>query len=604
MVRPSWRNLEHSHLFIVPLDDENKWYRYHHLFAEVLRARLEQAHVDRVPELHRRAGNWHARQGLVDEALRHTIAGADFEEAANLIENVAGDMLRLGSSALLMQWLDAIPDEIIRIRPRLCLARAWTFHWSPVLRLDSADEWAQLAVHAAMSNGSPDSELIGEVAAVQALVAGSRGDRARSRELSLQALDNLPIESKWRSVTFFCLGFAHLEFGETAAAAHTFGEALRLSQADGVRYIQLASASFLADIQVLQGQLGRATELYQQVLAWVDNGIPQKGGVMAHGGLANIMCEQGKFDDALAHIQLGTSQLDHVGGAWAASTLYRVRARVQQALGNWADARDVLNQLYQIGQSTGVLPVVTQTAALRAHMHLAQGDLGAAEVWAATSGLDSNDQEASHAGLREVEYLSYARILDAQGRQAEALSLLERLLKSAQTEERHGNAITILAIQALVYQAQGNTSHAFEQLECALTIAEPEGFVRTFVDEGEPMRLLLLDYQSIIKKQLSDGVDSESLRLLAYTDKLLAAFSQTVPSQKPDHDAMSESLSERELDILRLIATGRSNQEIAETLVIAVSTVKSHINNLYGKLGTNRRTEAIAIAREKRLISD
>jgi LuxR family maltose regulon positive regulatory protein len=237
-------------------------------------------------------------------------------------------------------------------------------------------------------------------------------------------------------------------------------------------------------------------------------------------------------------------------------------------------------------------------------MELARGILSAGIVWAESSGLRAEDPQASHPGLQEVEYLLLARVLDTQGRRAEALSLLERLLRSAQTEERNGSAIITLAIQALVYQTQDNTSRAFECLESALILSEPEGFLRTIIDEGEPMRLLLLGYQAIIKKKLSDGVDSESLRLLAYTDKLLAAFSQTVSDQKSGYEIMVESLSERELDILRLIATGRSNQEIADILVIAMSTVKSHINNIYGKLGTNRRTQAVVIARDAGLLSE
>jgi LuxR family maltose regulon positive regulatory protein len=243
-------------------------------------------------------------------------------------------------------------------------------------------------------------------------------------------------------------------------------------------------------------------------------------------------------------------------------------------------------------------------AALSASLQLAQDDLEAATAWAENSGLSPDDGEVDHPGWREVEYLTLARVLDAQGRQAEAMSLLDRLLQSAQVEGRDGSAVGILILRALFEQAQDNKARAFERLEYALTLAEPEVYVRIFVDEGEPMRLLLRDYQAFFKKKMSDGVDSNSLRLLSYTDKLLAAFSQPPPEVIKEQDTLPEPLSERELDILRLIATGRTNQEIAEILVIALSTVKSHINNLYGKLGTNRRTEAIAIARELGLISE
>ena len=599
--------LELANLFITPLDDEGVWYRYHHLFSEVLQARLQQNQPDQVPELHRRAGIWFANHGMIEEAVHHALAGDDYEEAARLIEAVAGDMLRRGSSVSLIRWLDAIPEETIRARPRLCLARAWTFHWGPALSLESADEWAQLALQAALANRSLDSDLTGEVAAVRALTAAARTEWARCREFSSQALDDLPLDSPWRSVIALCLGTAHLDSGNMTAAAHVLGEALSLSRAEGAHYIQLAAASFLADLQLFQGHLGQAMELYWQILAWAHPGLPQKGGVMAHAGLAHILCEQNQLGAALTHVQLGIDQLDQVGGAWAAHLLYRVLARVQQAKGNWKDGLDALDRAYQIGESTQISLVGTQAAALRACLQLAQGDLGAAEVWAANSGLSPDDPVASHPGWREVEYLSLARVLSAQGRYAEALSLLDLLMQSAQAEERHGSAIAIFASQALVNQAQRNRARALQCLERALALAEPEGYVRTFLDEGEPMRLLIHDLRAAITRRAP-----ADLRLLAYIDRLLQAFAgadlapppYASSGQQPSNGRLVDSLSERELEVLRLIQAGYNNQEIAEQLVIAVSTVKTHLNNLYGKFGVHSRTQAVAIARDLGFLSD
>jgi LuxR family maltose regulon positive regulatory protein len=221
--------------------------------------------------------------------------------------------------------------------------------------------------------------------------------------------------------------------------------------------------------------------------------------------------------------------------------------------------------------------------------------------WAATIEL-STDNPLNPA--LEYEYITLARVQLASGRVEECQQLLARLQPPAETAGRMSRAIEILALKSLVAVAQHNEDEALATLNRALVLAEPEGFIRSFVDEGEPMRRLLLDYLSAIKKQIGNGIDNESLHLLTYTDKLLAAFLQPPPEVIKKQDTLPEPLSERELDILRLIATGRTNQEIAEILVIAVSTVKSHINNLYGKLGTNRRTEAIAIARELGLISE
>ncbi|HEX6386100.1 MAG TPA: tetratricopeptide repeat protein [Anaerolineae bacterium] len=594
--------LEQANLFITPLDDARIWYRYHPLFAEVLQARLRQTQPDRVPELLRRAVAWHASQGMIDEAVRYALAGADFEEAAHLIEAVAGNMLRRGASASVMRWLDAMPEEVIRARPRLCLARGWTYIMGPAISLERAGEWVQLAIRATAAGQSPDADLGGEVAALQAMIAAIWSEVTRSIELSRQALDSLPADSPWRSVMAFCLGSTLFLSGDVAASADALEEALRLSQADGAHYIQLNAASFLADIQVFQGHLGRATEMYQQVLAWTEHGIPQKGALMAHGGLAHILCEQNRLDAALAHVQLGVEQSEQVGGAWAALVLYRALARVHQAQGNWTDALDALDRAYQIGQSTQVSIVVTLAAALRARLQLAQGDLEAAEVWAANSGLSPDDPEASHPGLREEEYLSLARVLSAQGRHAEALSLLDRLLQAAEGEARMGSAIVIRILQGLLMQAQSNTAHALTFLERALVLAESEGYIRVFADEGEPLRALLDDFRSRLVTRLGTKPDNRSSRLLAYANRLLAAFPLTGILAAPRLEFHLEPLSERELEVLRLIATGASNRDIADSLVLAVTTVKKHVSNILSKLNSTSRTQAVAEARELGLL--
>lgn len=594
--------LEHTNLFITPLDNVGQWYRYHPLFAEVLQVRLQQNYRDEVPELHRRAANWHARQGMVSEALPHALAGADFEKAAHLIENVAGTLLRRGSSSSLIHWLDAMPEEEIRSRPRLCLARGWAYVWGSAFRLEKAEEWAQFALQVAKENGSLDSALSGEVYALEALIAADKVDLPLSQDLASRALEHLPADSPWRGVTTFCLGSALYAAGNFSVASPTLTEALRLSQADGALYTQLIAASFLGDIQAFQGHLGRAKVMYQQVLAWSDPGIPQKGALVAHAGLANVLCEQDQLDESLVQVESGVEQLEQVGGPGAALWLYRILARVQQAKGNWTEALVALERAYKSGQSAQIPFVMTQVGALRASLQLAQGDLRTATAWAANSGLAPDDPATSHPGLREVEYLSFARVLNAQGRHGEALSLLDQLLQAAEAEERFGSVIGILVLQCLVVRKQGNTTHPLTLLERALTLAEPEDYLRTFIDEGEPMRLLLLDYQSTIKMKISDGGDGESLRLLTYTDKLLAAFSQPAPIEKPKYETIPETLSERERDILRLIAAGNSNLEIAEQMVLAQSTVKWYINSLYSKLGARSRTHALALARELELI--
>jgi len=595
--------LDLANLFITPLDNEGRWFRYHHLFAEVLQARLTRTRRDYVHELHRRASNWFADQEMLDDALHHALSGADYEQAAGLIERVAGKMLRKGMAASLIRWLDAVPDQTIRAHPRLCLARGWTYLWGPVFSLETAEEWIQLASKETAPGSMPGPDLEGEIFAIKALIATIRVDLDLSRKLARHALDHLPTDSPWLGVTTFCLGSALFAAGEFLAATPVLTEALRLSQAEGALYTQLLAGSFLADIQAFQGRLGGAMELYRQVLTYDDPDIPQKGALLAHAGMANVLCERNQLDAAYAHVHSVLEQLDQVGGPGTALWLYRTLARIQQAKGNWIEAFDALNRAYKSGESAQSQFVMTQAAALRARLHLAVGDLVSATNWASECGLDPEDPQASHSGLREMEFITYARVLSAQGLHQQALSLLDRLLVSSLDQDWRSSAIEILALRGLIFQAQGNTALARESLEYSLGLAEPEGYVRIFVDEGDSMRILLLNLQEIIKKRITESVDIGSLRLLTYIDKLLATISQSAPVGETKSKTNLEPLSERELDILRLIATGRTNQEIAEILVIAVSTVKSHINNLYAKLGTNRRTQAIAIARDLGLLS-
>ena len=358
------------------------------------------------------------------------------------------------------------------------------------------------------------------------MIAATRSEVARSLELSSQALEYLPLDSPWRSAVAFCLGTAHYISGELSAAVPVFEEALRLSQANAELFIQSASASFLAEILVFQGHLNSAMELFEQVLARADPALPQKGDIMAHAGRADILYEWGQFEAALAQIRMGIDQVDRVGGAWATYVLYRILARLQKAQGNWADALKSLDRSQSLGQTTQVGLVTAQAAALRACLRLGQGDLEAASTWAENSGLSPDDPQASHPGWHEVEYLALARVLTAQARHTESLSLLDQLLSAAEIEARHGSAIAILVVQALACQVQGSGRHALECLERALTLAEPEGYIRIFVDEGDPMRRMLADFRSNLLQKIGEMSDKTLFRQLIYVDKLLAAFSQ------------------------------------------------------------------------------
>ncbi|MFN2136421.1 MAG: tetratricopeptide repeat protein, partial [Candidatus Promineifilaceae bacterium] len=557
--------LEQANLFVIPLDQERRWYRYHHLFAEVLRQRLQREQSSILPELHRRAREWFAQSGFAREAIDHALAGMDYDEAIRLIESLAESMLHTGASASLVKWLDALPQEMVRAQPRLALARAWTYQWGANLDLTRAEEWAQLALQAAGAAGAKEAQFAGEVAALQAMIAATRGDMDRSRECSRLALENLPEESPWRSTIVFSLATTHFEAGDMVAATTHFEEALRLSRRYDVHYIQLAAASFLADLQIYQGHLHQSQEMYEQVLDRAVPEFPQKGGIMARAGLASILCERNQLDEALANVEIGVAKLDQVGGAWAAFVLYRVQARVLQAQGNPQEAAAVLRRMVELGQSTQVSLVKKLAAALHANVQLAQGNLDAASAWAAASGLDAADAEANGPGWRELEYLALARVIAARGERAAALSLLERLLRAAEGEGRFGSIIAIQILLALIYQESGDSALALASLERALDLAEPEGYCRIFLDEGEALARLL-------REEGQEGTHA------GYVGALLAAFdAEQVRHQNPGF--LPQPLSEREMDVLRLAAAGASNKAIASQLFIALPTVKKHMGN-------------------------
>ena len=579
--------LEQANLFLISLDQDRYWYRYHHLFMEVLRQRLQREQSSKLPVLHRRAREWFAQNGFPHEAINHALAGLEYDEAIRLIESRAETMLHTGASASLGKWLDSLPQETVRARPRLSLARGWTYQWGSGLDLERAEEWAQAALHAARASGSLNPRIAGEVAALQAMIAATRGEMAHSRELSRQALENLPQDSPWRCAIVFSLATTCFDTGDMIAAADQFAEALRLSRRYGVHYIQLAAASFLADLQVAQGNLQQAQEMYEQVLDWTVPEFPQKGGIMARAGLANILCERNELDAALDNVRLGVAKLDQVGGAWAAFVLYRVQARVQQAQGKWEEAAHVLRQMIELGQSTQVSLVTTLAAASYAHLQLAHGNTSAAEAWALASGLDAADVNLGNPGWREAEYLTLARVLAARGDHAGALSLLGRLLQVAEGEGRHGSVIAIQMLAALIYQEIGDEVAALASLERALAPAESEGYCRIFLDEGEPAARLL--------RRGRKGA------LTGYVDALLAAF-DIEQSHRAVAELLPEPLSERELDVLRLAAAGASNKVIASQLFIALPTVKKHMGNIFVKLNTSNRTEAVARARELHLL--
>jgi len=608
--------LERGNLFVIPLDDQRQWWRYHHLFAEVLQAHLKEAQADRVFEIHRRASVWFEQHDQPADAIRHALAAKDLDHAANLIERVWLAMDLSYQSAAWLRWAKALPDDLIRLHPVLCLGYAWALLNSGELEaseawLREAERWIEPPVDAAASMIVADEteyrSLPASIAGARAYRALALGDIANTKVYAHQTLALVTKTDRIRRTQATALlGMAEYASGDLEAAKRyllgfqTMMWAVNdIANAIGITFV-------LADIQLVQGRLREVVSAYQQSLQ-----LAQKRGLQfflgvsdLYRGLSEALCEQGDLDAAAEHLQ--TAQ--HLGERGALTgwpqRLSVAQARLKDAQGDVAGALALLDEAERqyVRSPLPDRPI----AALKARVLIRQGRLTEARSWARAQHL-APDDELSY--LREFDHLTLARVLIAEYRtdrgddtRRAVLNLLQRLSQVAEAGGRTGSVIEILILRALAHQTQNDLPHAFALLERALTLAEPEGYVRLFVDEGESMRLLMVDYRALIEKQRHGG----SQNLIGYVDKLLAALGQLahIPQSKIGNpkSEMLEPLSERELEVLKLLGTELSGPEIADKLNVSLNTLRTHTKNIYSKLEANNRRAAIRRADELGLL--
>ncbi len=572
--------LERTNLFIVPLDDERRWYRYHHLFAELLRQRLQQEGEAVICKLHGRASQWYEENGLDIEAFHHAAAAHDIDRATRLVEGDGMPLIFRGAEAPVLNWLLSLSIKELNARPALWVIFASAYLFAG--QIVDVEEKLQAAEAALVGDvlDAQSKDLIGHIASIRATVAVLQNQVETIITQSQRALeylhpDNLPV----RTATTWSLGVAYQLQGERTAASAAYTEAIAISQAIGHFIITIMSTLGLGNIQEVENQLHLAAETYHHALDLIGE-PPQLTAAEGYLGLARINYQWNDLDVAETYVQKSIQLLQQLVyvDRFLVAQLFLVRLRLAQK--DVAAASVLLMQAEQLAQQNGLIGLLPEITAVYVLILLAEGNLTAAAQVTQTYDLP----------------MSQARVCMAQGDFSKALAVLEPWRQQVEVKQWADEWLKVMVLQACAYHAHDENDKAVQLMVNALTLAEPEGFIRLFIDAGPPMAQLL-------SSVAAQGIMPD------YTTQLLAAFDVEAEDEGPTtetsvigHPLAVESLSPRELEVLGLIAQGYSNREISERLFLALDTVKGHNRRIYSKLQVRRRTEAVARARELDLL--
>jgi len=578
--------LERANLFLIPLDNERRWYRYHHLFADLLRLRLHQSisssptdAQSRVNELHIRASAWYEDQGFTMEAFHHAAAAYDVERAERLIEEKEIPRHFRGAVTTLLDWLKSLPTSVLNARPWL-----WVKYASLLVvngQTTDVEEKLQAAEAALQGSEANDTtrDLLGQIAAIRATLALTRYQLETVLVQSRRALEYLPLSNMLeRATAHWTLAAAYQFQGDRARARQALSEAISLSQASGNIFTTILAITGLGQVQEADNQLALAAQTYRRVLQLAGD-QPLQIIYEAHLGLARILYEWNHLDEAWQHGQQSlqlAQQYDTVIDRFIVCEVFL--ARLSLARGNVANAAALLAQTSRSALQHNFVSRMPEIAAMQVLTFLRQGHLAA----------------AFHLAQAHKLPLSQARVLLAQGDLSTALEMLSAWRQQVEAKDWKDEQLKVMVLQAVALEASGEKDQAVQLLVDILAMAEPAGFIRLFLDEGPPMASLLSAAMALGKMPDTIGT-------------LLAAFEAEKQQSKnssspPPAQPLLEPLSRRELEVLRLVAQGLSNQEISERLFLALGTVKGHNQKIFGKLGVQRRTEAIARARELGLL--
>ncbi|MAS33655.1 MAG: helix-turn-helix transcriptional regulator [Anaerolineaceae bacterium] len=613
--------LERSNMLIVPLDDQRQWYRYHHLFAEVLQTYARKDQPDQVSYGQRRACEWFEQNGFRSEAIHHALAAKDLARAADLVE-LSWPVIPQGiQPTVWLGWVKALPDDLVRVRPVLSAGYAWTLLDNGELdaaetRLRDVEWWLDASESASGQSPARPNDMIvanetqfrcltATTASARAYLALSLGDVPGTVRHAQRALDHLPEDDHyWRGTTALFLGMAHWANGELEPAYKSISLSIASQRKANNHYFQVFGTVILADINIAQGRLRKALSNYERALQLISDpvSVDSEGGgepnihatqetVNLYVGLGNLYREWGDLETAAQYLSDGQEASERILMPGSEYRLNTAMAQIKAAHGDWDEALEWLQEAERLYRP-GAIPELRPLPALKAKLWIRQGRIAEALDWVREQSLSADDEISF---LHEFDYLTLARVILAQYElepeapliQA-ALALLDRLLVAAQETGRMGSVIEILILQALAHQAKGDQPNAIATIQRALALAEPEAYIGVFADEGQSMRTLLA-------ATLAQAASPAYVARLIQAIDLQGEDTSTPPDP---NQLLIEPLSDRELEVLDLLANGQSNQAIADELVIAVSTVKKHVNNIFGKLGVANRTQAVNRARD------
>jgi LuxR family maltose regulon positive regulatory protein len=553
--------LEAANLFTIPLDDERRWYRYHHLFADCLQAQLRRIAPELLPELHHRAAEWYAANGRPVEAVDHALQAGPPDDAVRLIEEVALDLLAQSRHATVRRWLEALPTDVVERHPSLCVFYGW-------ILLEAFDGAARRWLDVPQDADLP-SHLRFLRAALLARLSWLHGEPGQTRPFAGEALcDQGP--------------FDEADVPDPRVRA----------------YLTLYACAQIAEALRLQGRLRQAVQIYRDVLRRVEHVEPDVRVLsalsFAEMGLGRLLYEQNDLESAEHHLTRGIELARQGQNEQYESWGYMFLPLVRQAQGRGAEAMDLIDRAEDSAQRRGLSAEVLWCTAQRTRLDRIQGNRDAVGAWVSSyrSSVEEGADGKPLGYIEEFADATYIRALLTLGRSDEAARVSELLLERTEAGAQTGHTIELLVLAAQAREAGGNRSRALSCLERALTLAEPEGYVRIFVDEGEPVATLL-----IAGRQHFSSVSR------AYSQKLQEVLGRhTGETKVGEVHMLVEPLTARELEVLHLLAQGLNNREIADRLVVSVGTVKRHTGNIYGKLGVDNRTQAILSAQNLSLL--